>query len=267
MYFCTYFKIITMATYKKKDKTAKQIIKDQAHVSDTQSTTKEVFEGVDSWANRAEAWVLKRQKTLLIGIGAIVVVLLGYFIYLKFVKLPAEKVATDELAFPKANFDEAIAMEEVNDSIFKLALNGSGGKLGFLDIIDQYGNTDAGNMAKYYAGISYLKMSDYKKAIEYLDEFKSKDIMLGPVAKGAIGDAFVDLNKPQEAFKYYTEAYKMSTNIFSTPLFMEKAAQISMELKDYKTALELYTKIKEDYPLSQAALDIDAKINMAKFSN
>lgn len=267
MYFCAYFKINTMATYKKKDKTVKQILKDQAHVAEVQSTTKEVFEGVDSWANRAEAWVLKRQKALLIALGAIVLALLAYFAYLKFVKEPAEKAATDELAFPKANFDEAVAMEEGNDSIFKLALNGSEGKSGFLDIIDQYGSTKAGNLAKYYAGISYLKLSDYKKAIEYLDEFKSKDLMLGPVAKGAIGDAFVELNKPQDALKYYTEAYKLSTNLFTTPLFMDKAAQVSIELKDYKTALELYTKIKEDYPASQSALDIDAKINMAKYSN
>ena len=256
-----------MATYKKKDKTAKQLKKDHDAIVEAQSTTKEVFEGLDSGANKIEAWILKRQKYLLIGLGAVVVIVLGYLGYLKFIQEPAEKNAADELAFPKAYFDEALAMEEPSDSLLNLALNGDGAKAGLLDIIDQYGSTKAGNLAKYYTGISYLKMAEYKKAIEFLDEFSSDDMMLGPVAKGAIGDAFVDLEKPEDAFKYYEEAYKMNPNNFTTPIFLDKAAKTAIVLKDYAKAEELYRKIKSDYPHSAAAQDIDAKINEAKYGN
>ncbi len=256
-----------MSTYKKKDKTAKQLIKDhEAVVHHTESTTQEVFESVDSWANKAENWVYKRQKFLLIGVGAAVLIALGYFGYLKYIKEPSELKSADEISFSKAYFDEALAMEEPSDSLLKLALNGAEGKSGFLDIIDQYGNTKAGNLARYYAGISYLKMNEYKKAIEYLDEFSSEDMMLGAVAKGAIGDAFIDLNKPQEALDYYEQAYKLNENNFTTPLFLSKAAFTAMGLKDYAKALELYTNIKENYPRSAQARDIDSKMNEAKYA-
>jgi tetratricopeptide (TPR) repeat protein len=256
-----------MSTYKKKDKTAKQLKKDhEAVVHHTESTTQEVFESVDSWANKAENWVYKRQKYLLIGIGIAVLIAFGYFGYLKFIKEPSELKSADEISYSKAYFDQALAMEEPSDSLLKLALNGGEGKLGFLDIVDEYGNTQAGNLARYYAGISYLKMNEYKKAIEFLDVFSSDDMILGPTAKGAIGDAFIDLNKPNDALDYYTEAYKMNENNFTTPLFLDKAAFTAMGLKDYEKALELYTNIKENYPRSAQARDIDAKINQAKYS-
>lgn len=254
-----------MATYKKKDKVAKQLEKDHASI-EAQSTTKEVFEGLDSGANKIESWIIQRQKYLLIGIGLIVVIVLGYLAYLHFIMDPAEKNAADELAYPKAYFEEAIAMAEPADSLYKLALNGDGAKSGLLDIIDQYGRTKAGNLAKYYAGISYLKMADTKKAIEYLDEFSSDDLMLGAVAKGAIGDAFIDLNKLEDAMKYYEEAYQLNPNTLTTPIFMDKAAKTALALKDFSKAEELYVKIKENYPASQVAQDIDVKINLSKYS-
>jgi tetratricopeptide (TPR) repeat protein len=254
-----------MATYKKKDKVAKQLEKDHASI-EAQSTTKEVFEGLDSGANKIESWIIQRQKYLLIGIGLIVAIVLGYLAYLHFIMDPAEKNAADELAYPKAYFEEAIAMAEPVDSLYKLALNGDGAKSGLLDIIDQYGRTKAGNLAKYYAGISYLKMADTKKAIEYLDEFSSDDLMLGAVAKGAIGDAFIDLNKLEDAMKYYEEAYQLNPNTLTTPIFMDKAAKTALALKDFSKAEELYVKIKENYPASQVAQDIDIKINLSKYS-
>lgn len=266
MYFCAYFKIITMATYKKKDKAAKQLTKDHDAVMSAQSTTKEVFEGLDTRANKIETWILKRQKYLLIGLGAVVAIVLAYLAYVRFVKQPAEKNAADELAFPKAYFEEALMMTEPADSLYKLALNGDGAKSGLLNIIDQYGNTKAGNLAKYYAGVSYLKMADHKKAIEYLDDFSSDDLMLGSVAKGAIGDAFTDLNKLEDALDYYEQAYELNPNTFTTPIFIDKAAKTAMALKDFAKAEELFIIIKEKYPASQAAMDIDAKINEAKYS-
>lgn len=254
-----------MATYKKKDKTSKEIIKDKAYV-ESESTTKEVFEGLDSGANKIEKWILKRQKYILIALAAIVALVLAYMAYLRFVKEPNEKKAADELAYPRVYFDKAITMEEPSDSLLKLGLNGDGAKYGFVDIADEYSGTKAGNMAKYYAGISYLKMADYKKAIEYLDQFSSDDLILGAVAKGAIGDAFTDLNQPEDALKYYEKALDFDTNLFSTPMFLDKAAKTCLALKDFKKAETYFQRIKDEFPNSTYAVDIDAKISQAKLA-
>jgi outer membrane protein assembly factor BamD (BamD/ComL family) len=51
-----------------------------------------------------------------------------------------------------------------------------------------------------------------------------------------------------------------------TPLYLMKAGQTAMSLKEYKKALNLFTELKEDYPTSDLAVNIDMYINKAKYS-
>ncbi|MBP8793307.1 MAG: tetratricopeptide repeat protein [Lutibacter sp.] len=252
-----------MATYKK---TSSKVKKTQEGVED-HSTTAEVFSTLDETASRSERWVLKNQKIILIALGAIVVLILGYLGYTKYILGPKEKEAANELAFPKAYFEEAMTNSVAADSLFTLALNGADGKFGFIDIADDYSGTKAGNLANYYAGLSFLKTKKYKEAIDYLEDFSSKDELLGPIAKGAIGDAFADINQPKDALEYYLKAADAKDNNFTSPLFLFKAGNTAIELGDNSKALEIFNKIKENYPLSDEAKDIEIYINKATFAS
>ena len=254
-----------MATYKKKDKVAKQIRKDQAKV-DAGSTTEGVFEGLDSGANKAEAWILKNQKSILIFLAAILVGVLGYMGYMRYIQEPAEAKAANELAYPKAYFDQALTNTVEADSLYTLALDGADGKYGLLEVADKFSSTKAGNLANYYSGIAYLKLGDFKNAIKYLDDFSSDDVMLGSMAKGAIGDAFANNNQAEQAFEYYEEAANLNSNDFTTPMFLDRAAAMALSIGKNKKAAELYTRIKTDYASSDAAKDIEGKINQAKYA-
>ena len=48
--------------------------------------------------------------------------------------------------------------------LYNLALNGGEGKYGFIDIIDNYGSTDAGNLANYYAGMAFLNTKQISRS-------------------------------------------------------------------------------------------------------
>ena len=49
---------------------------------------------------------------------------------------------------------------------YEKALNGDGqGYPGFLKIADEYGSTDAGNLAELYAGLSYAQTGKYQEAV------------------------------------------------------------------------------------------------------
>ncbi len=256
-----------MAVYKKKDKTAKNIQRDRAQI-EANSTTKEVFEGLDSGANKAEEWILKNQKTILTAMAVIVVGVFAYLAYNRFIKEPAEKNAANELAFPKSYFDQAMNNSVAKDSLFNLALNGADGKEGLLDIADKSSSTNAGNLAKYYAGISYLNMADYKNAIKYLDDFSSDDPISNSIAKGAIGDSFANLGGEhvKDALKYYEKAIQSSANSFSTPIYLRKAGETALSLGEFDKAEQFFSRIKLEYPKSDAATDIDGKISIAKYS-
>lgn len=251
-----------MATYKKtgsKAKGAKDNLEDK-------STTAEVFKTLDQTASKSEQFIIKNQNIIFIILGLVVASILGYLAYQKYVKAPIEKEAANELAFPKVYFENAVNNAVAADSLFTLALNGADGKYGFVDIADEYSGTKAGNLANYYAGISYLRLKKYKEAIDYLEDFSSNDELLGPTSKGAIGDAFADINQPQDAFDYYLKAANLKDNNFSTPLFLFKAGNTAMELENYSKALELFKKIKNNYPNSVEAKDIDIYINKATFA-
>ena len=51
-----------------------------------------------------------------------------------------------------------------------------------------------------------MNKQNYQEAISYLEEFSSDDAVLGALAKGAIGDAFSQLNQQEDALEYYEKA-------------------------------------------------------------
>ncbi len=58
-------------------------------------------------------------------------------------------------------------------------------------MINEYGSTKAGNLAKIYAGVSYANLGQYDKALSYLKDFSGKDAMLSQLVNGAIGDCLI----------------------------------------------------------------------------
>ncbi len=176
---------------------------------------------------------------------------------------PKESKATNDMFQSQQYFDKAVNGTS-KDSLFTLALNGSDGKYGFLDIADVYSGTKAGNLANYYAGIAYLNMKDYSNAINYLNNFSSDDDVLGPISMGAIGDAFVQLEQLEDAFDYYVKAAKLKSNTYTTPMYLYKAGVIGLKIEKYNDALSFFNQIKLEFPKSTEAKDVDVFIGKAE---
>ena len=193
------------------------------------SQTAEVFDSLDSTANKSEQWILKNQNKIFIVIAAISISVLSYLGYQRLIVEPKEKEAISELNTAQYFFELALVSNKP-DSLFNLALNGGEGKYGFLDIVDVYSGTKAANLANYSIGMSYLNLKEYGNAIMYLEKFKSNDILLKSISFGTIGDCFSELNQPNEAFEYYQKAFKQNENIYTTPKYLFKAALIGSEI-------------------------------------
>ena len=232
---------------------------------DTQhSTTAEVFDTLDEKASKTEEWVAKNQKVLLGIVGAIAIATIGYVLYNKYVVEEKESKANNEIFQAQQYFQQAVDATAKPDSLYNLALKGGEGKLGFVGIADQYAGTDAGNLANYYAGMSYLNLGDFKNAITYLENFKSDDAILKPLALGAIGDAFSETNKVDDAISYYKKAAEASENDFTTPRYLLKAAQLHLAAGKKAEAHKLFVEIKEKYETTKEGMNIDALIAMTE---
>ncbi len=251
-----------MATYKKRGYKPKSK-SGRKDAIEEQSKTAEVFATLDEGASKTEEWVIKNQKIILGVIGVIAVVVLGSLAYNRFIQLPKETQAMNDMFKAQQYFDEAVNSTE-KDSLFNLALNGSEGHFGMLDIISNHGRTDAGNLANYYAGMAYLNLQDYENAIKFLNDFSSGDDILGPMSQGGIGDAFVQLNQPEDALDYYDKASSMKTNDFTTPMYLYKAGNVALQLGQNDKALKYFQRIKDEFPSSTEASNIDVFIGRAE---
>jgi len=240
-----------MATYKKRGYKPKTKVEKQDRIEE-ESTTAEVFSTLDEGASKTEAWVEKNQKPILIFVVVVAVSVLGYLGFQQFIQEPKETEAMNEMFQAQTYYEQALTATS-KDSLFTLALNGGEGKFGFIDIIDNYGGTNAANLAKYYAGISFLNTGKYQEAISHLDSFKSEDESVGPLAKGAIGDAFAQLDQQEDALKYYEKAATMKTNEVTTPRFLLKAGITALSLGKADVALKHFKSITENYPKSSEA--------------
>ena len=209
--------------------------------------TEERIEKVEQAFSRTELFIEKNQKIILIVVGVLVVVVLGYFGFNRFYLAPRETEAQGQMFMAEKYFE----MDSLNK-----ALNGDGNYLGFLDIIDQYGITKCGNLSHYYAGICYLKKGEYDNAIEHLKKFSSGDEIIGPMADMAIGDAYMELKQVDKAIDYYLKGADKKKNEFTTPVILMKAGWAYEEQAKYDKALEVYKRIKEEYPRSTEGREI-----------
>lgn len=210
---------------------------------------------VEEALGKTEQFIEKNQKWMMYIVMGIIALVLIYFGYQKFYIAPMEQNAQEEVFMAQKYFEM--------DSLDR-ALYGDGNALGFLDIIDDYGSTKTGNLAKYYAGICYLKMGNFEEAISYLEDHDPADQIIGPMAVGAIGDAYMELNEPEKAVEYYMDAAEENINDFTTPMFLYKAGMTYELLGEYDEAYEVYDRIFREFYRSAEGKTIERNAARAK---
>jgi tetratricopeptide (TPR) repeat protein len=203
-----------------------------------------------------ENFFKKNQKSLTYALVAAIVLIGGFFGYTELYQKPREAKAADAMFMAEKYF--------ANDSS-TFVLNGDGQSKGVLYIIKEFSGTKAANLAKYYAGVSYFRLNDFNKSIEYLKDFSTDAKQIQAVAYGTLGDAYATLNKVDEAVSHYKKAgeYFPEDEAISSEYLFRAAAFLELNNKT-EEAIELYTKIKNEYPKSEKGFMADKYINRLK---
>jgi tetratricopeptide (TPR) repeat protein len=198
--------------------------------------------------HKAEDFYYKNKNVINIALLVIVVVIGGTFAYNKFIKGPNERKAQDIVFRAQSYFER--------DS-FSKALHGDGNYDGFLQVIDKYGGTKTGQLSKYYAGVCYVKLGQYKEGAEMLTSFNGGDKLVQAMAYGLAGDAYMEMGKTSDGIDYYKKAGHYSDNELTAPMYLIRAG-MALE-KDGKTseAVEIYKEIREKYPQTNEGREMD----------
>lgn len=215
-------------------------------MTDNKKQKSQEFDLQDS-VDRAQDFYGKNKNIILFALAAIVVIIGGTIGYKRFFKEPNEKKAQESI-FAAQNY---LAVDS-----FKLALNGDGNTYGFLQVIEKYGSTKAGNLAKYSAGICYVKLGEYQKGIDQLKAFSSDDLVLQPLANGLIGDAYMELNKASDAVSYYKKAGAADNELIS-PIYLLRAGLALEKANKPQEAIAVYQEIRKKYPQTNEGREMD----------
>jgi len=198
--------------------------------------------------------IIKKNKQLIVYLLAgVLIAVAGFFGYSELYQKPLEAKAADAMYVAEKYF--------ANDSS-ELVLKGDATSKGVLYIIKEFGGTKAANLAKYYAGMSYYRLKDYNKAVEYLKDFSSDAKQVQAVAYGSLGDAYSELKKNDEAIEYYKKAgtHFPEDEAISSEYLFRAASFLELNGKN-DAALEIYQQIKQNYPKSEKGFSIDKYIN------
>ena len=200
--------------------------------------------------SKAEKFFENHGKKVLAGLAVVLVLVGAGFFYKSY--SDKNEVAAQELIY---GAQENFKGETPN---YELALNGDGVIAGFLDVIEQYGSTKAGNIANHYAGICYLRLGDLENAEKYLKAYDAvEDSAWAEIIDaqniGLLGDIAVEKGNYKEAAELFEEAAELSENGYTAPYFLYKKALVHAALNETAEAHACYKTISEKYPNSVEA--------------
>lgn len=183
------------------------------------------------------------------------------FGYRSLIVQPRVEKAAEMIAEAQNRFDA-----ETPD--FELALLGDANGAGFLDVIEKYGSTPSGNLAKHYAGVCYLHTGDLENASKYLAKYSPVKGIPGSLINaqnyGLQGDIAVEQGDYAAAVKFYEKAVKAADNNLTTPMYLRKAGLAEQAQGNGQKAAAYYERILTSYPASMDAREAEKLLGSIK---
>ena len=204
--------------------------------------------------SKTEQFFQENGKKVIIAVAAIVVVAVAGYLFKHLVIYANADKAAELIVDAQDRF-------AVENADYALALNGDENGAGFLDVVEQYGSTASGNIAKHYAGICYLRLGDLENAEKYLSMYKAVKSIPAEVVNaqnlGLRGDIAVEKGEYEAAVALYKKAVAASANIYTAPLYLYKQVLAYAALGNKAEALKCLEALQADYATSIEAREAE----------
>lgn len=190
-------------------------------------------------------WYRENKSLLYAGIIVLIFVIGGSFWYVNHTAQQQEEsreaISFAEQQFMNGNYEAA------------LFGNVEEGEPGLIEIISDYPRTTAGNLARYYAAVSYAEMQDYASALEMIREYNVPEGVLGVAPVSLHGMILMQLENYEQAVGIFERAASWDENESTTPFNLLNAGEAAYAAGNYAKARELATRIQREFPNSQQA--------------
>jgi len=205
---------------------------------------------------KAYALFEQYKKEVFIGLGVAALIIAGIIFYNYYQNEQSIKAET-ALAKVMPSYDGGAYLE---------AIEGKAGTdiLGLQKIVDSYGSTEKGNVAKIYLANSFYNLGKVEKAKEYYDSYSGSNEMFRATSYAGLAACAESAEKWEEAANEYIRAAKVSDKNALTPRYLILAAVNYIKLNKVNEAKELLDQVKADYSYSLFARDADKYLQLVK---
>ncbi len=199
--------------------------------------------------------IWEQHRTLLIGLGAGLLVLIAAAVAYTLWQNQRDQAAAEELGLILTHYEQGRYAE---------ALDGTADRRGLLEIADEYGSTDTGNLATFYAADALYQLERYDEALTYFERYDAGEDILG--ASALAGQAAVKEQQGEhaEAARLYERAAAAYESPATAPDYLMAAGRAYAAAGDTEAAVEVYQAFLEDYEESPNAPIVEALLAQAQ---
>jgi tetratricopeptide (TPR) repeat protein len=198
------------------------------------------------------------KKFISYGTTALILIIIGIVIYANNRRANDEKAAT-ELGKVYAIYDAATG----DIAQYKLAIDGQPerGIMGLKAIVDNYGGTTSGQLARFYLATAYYNLGNYDEALKHFEDYDGESDLLNAAAMAGIGKCLEAKGEYLKAAGKFENAAHIVSNETNTPDYLNSAAKCYGMGGEKEKAISLLKRIKKEYPRTQFARDADRYIS------
>ena len=189
------------------------------------------------------------KKNISIAVTAVVVLVIGWLVYTNNRNANNEQALSD-LGKVYSYFD---------NGQYQVAIDGVPERNipGLKSIVDNYGGTTSGNLARFYLANAYHNLGKFDEALQEFKDFSAADQVLSVSRLSGIASCYEGKKMFAEAAEYFEDAATKYAKDISAPEYLNDAARDYALAGKKEKAIELYKRLKTQFPTSSFAREVD----------
>jgi len=205
-----------------------------------------------------EEFYQQNKKYVRWALTGIAVIVIAVFMFINNRRANNEKAAAEFGKVFKL-YDMAVT----DPKQYTIAINGQPerGIMGLKGIVENYGGSESGELARFYLANCYFNLGQYDEALKHYDNFSGADNLLRSSALAGVGSCYEAKKEYGKAASSYEKAASMASNTTSTPEYLNEAGRCYGLSGDKEKAIALFKRIKKEYPTSTFAREADRYIS------
>jgi len=147
---------------------------------------------------------------------------------------------------------------------YQTALEGTDTQPGLLAIADQYGSTDTGNLATFFAADALYQLGRYDEAARYFERYDAKDDLLGASALAAQAGLREQRGEWAEAAALYLRAAAAYPALATAPDYLMSAAGAFEAAGDVDRSRQTVRDLVENEDYEESTVIGRAEVELAR---